>query len=381
MPDHVMRHPWSTPGHPLKAHQAAPNHVRWGIWGTCPRRATTAIQVREEDFAELGAVSVQDAIAVFTDDGLLGRFVERYGPAATVALLSNNANRVGVDCHQRAHDMGRIAYELFGTQAFSLAGHECHSGGYHGATEAFFRDRGTATLDEDIGIVCGGHLNSFFRHQCVHGVGHGLMAWTSYEIFDALELCDNLPTSADQGSCYSGVFVENVVGGLAGSMGHYTEYLSEDPHYPCNILEDRHLASCYFFQTSRMVQLFGGDFEKVAQACADAPESAHHLCFHSMGRDVGGVSRGRPDQAIQLCSHAAKAADRIQCLDGAVQDSFWDAGGADDALAFCGKLTEEQEKQSCYSTVKNRAHSIYGGPGDLAAFCDLIPAQYRDGCP
>ena len=32
MPDHVMRHPWSTPGHPLKAHQAAPNHVRWGIW-------------------------------------------------------------------------------------------------------------------------------------------------------------------------------------------------------------------------------------------------------------------------------------------------------------------------------------------------------------
>ena len=33
MPDHVMRHPWSTPGHPLKAHQAAPNHVRWGIWG------------------------------------------------------------------------------------------------------------------------------------------------------------------------------------------------------------------------------------------------------------------------------------------------------------------------------------------------------------
>ncbi len=27
MPDHVMRHPWSTSGHPLKAHQAAPNHV------------------------------------------------------------------------------------------------------------------------------------------------------------------------------------------------------------------------------------------------------------------------------------------------------------------------------------------------------------------
>ena len=24
MPDHVMRHPWSTPGHPLKAHKQLP---------------------------------------------------------------------------------------------------------------------------------------------------------------------------------------------------------------------------------------------------------------------------------------------------------------------------------------------------------------------
>ena len=46
MPDHVMRHPWSTPGHPLKAHQAAPNHVRWGIWvdakGTAVRKIVDA---------------------------------------------------------------------------------------------------------------------------------------------------------------------------------------------------------------------------------------------------------------------------------------------------------------------------------------------------
>ena len=47
MPDHVMRHPWSTSGHPLKAHQAAPNHVRWGIWvaavsGPIPKPSTRA---------------------------------------------------------------------------------------------------------------------------------------------------------------------------------------------------------------------------------------------------------------------------------------------------------------------------------------------------
>ena len=43
MPDHVMRHPWSTSGHPLKARQAAPNHVRWGIWDASVRSGADAI--------------------------------------------------------------------------------------------------------------------------------------------------------------------------------------------------------------------------------------------------------------------------------------------------------------------------------------------------
>ena len=312
-----------------------------------------AVQI--PDFVELGTVPVQDSVDLFGDDALLARYVEKYGPAATLQLLSENEASLGIDCHQTAHVAGRIAYELFGALAFSLSGHECHSGGYHGATEALFRDRGTVKLHADIDVVCGEGLNDFFRHQCVHGVGHGLMAWASYEIFGALELCDRLKAEPDQRSCYSGVFMENVVGGLSGAMGHFTEYLSEDPHFPCNVLDDRHVDHCYFFQSSRMVHLFNGDFERVAAACAEAPPSAHRLCFQSMGRDVGGFSRG--------------------------QDSFWDAGGAEDALAFCGLLTTEGERRPCYLKIIDRAYDIYSSPADLLGFCGSIPEGYREGCP
>ena len=339
-----------------------------------------ALDPGEITFAELGVVSAEDVAGLFRDDALLRRYVEEYGPASTVALLSENASKVGEDCHQRAHVMGRLAYESFGSLAFSLSGHECHSGGYHGATEAFFRDRGTTSLHSDVATICGGPLNDFFRHQCVHGIGHGLMAWTSYELLDALELCDLLEPTGNRLSCYSGVFMENVVGGLSGSMGHYSEYLSEDPHFPCNVLEDRYVAPCYFYQSSRMVQVFNGDFERVAMACAEAPSLAYKVCFQSMGRDVGGVTRGHPERAIQHCSYAEAGEHRLDCLEGAVQDSFWDAAGVDNALAFCTTLDAADEKGRCYLVIIQRARYIYQTAPELEAFCNRIDEAYRGGC-
>lgn len=333
------------------------------------------------NFSVLGAVSPEDGINLFRDDALLERFVEEYGPAETVRLLSEYEHLLNVDCHQRAHDMGRVAYKLFGALAFSLSGHECHSGGYHGATEALFRERGTANLQGDLEVICDESPNGFFRHQCVHGIGHGLMAWTNYEMLDALELCDAVETGRDQRSCYSGVFMENVVGGLSGSMGHFSGYLSDDPHFPCNILGEEYVASCYFYQTSRMVQLFNGDFEQLAAACAEAPQSAHRECFESMGRDVGGVTRGNPARAIEFCSFVDKPDYRTYCLEGAVQDSFWDEGGADNALAFCQMLYEEAEKTACYRKIVTRAHDIYTAQADLETFCARVEEGYRERCP
>ena len=83
---------------------------------------------QELSFKETGVVSVEDTINLFSDDDLLARYVKEYGPANTLQLLSDNASQVAIDCHQRAHVVGRIAYELFGAHAFSISGHECHSG-------------------------------------------------------------------------------------------------------------------------------------------------------------------------------------------------------------------------------------------------------------
>ena len=39
-------------------------------------------------------------------------------------------------------------------------------------------------------------------------------------------------------------------------MGHTTTFLSDDPHYPCNILAERHVPTCYLYQSTRIASLF-----------------------------------------------------------------------------------------------------------------------------
>ena len=105
--------------------------------------------------------------------------------------------------------------------------------------------------------------------------------------------------------------MENVVGGLSGSMGHITEFLSDDPHFPRDILSDSYVGPCYIYQTSRMVVIFESDYQTVAKTRAEVPQAAHQVCFRSTGRDVGGISRKDPERAIQLCSNVPDPVDPL----------------------------------------------------------------------
>ena len=326
-------------------------------------------------------VHAEEYVGLLKDDALMLAFLKRYGPAHTVRLLKESEHYSGGDCHQRAHHLGRAAYEEFGAAAFALSGHECHAGSFHGATEALFAARGTASLEQDVATICSGADNSCIRHQCIHGVGHGLMAWTSYELHDALPFCDRMPTETDKGSCYSGVFMENVVGGLTGLMGHVTQFLKDDdPHFPCDSVDERYLVPCYFYQTSHMLRVFDRDFSKVAYACTEAPPVAHRNCFQSYGRDVGGATRQNPVAAILYCSHAPAGPNRIACIEGAVQDRFWEKAGADDALAMCALVEDAVERDACYGTIVERARYVFSTREEFDGFCARIGPRWRKWC-
>ena len=319
----------------------------------------------------------EDSPVIFQDDVALYSYVRKYGAAKTIQYLYGLEDQLG-DCHQAAHSTGGFAYEISEAQAFHTCSAECHSGCYHGATEAYFRDHGTLDLAADLAVICSLDLNEFIGHQCYHGVGHGLMAFSDYELFEALGLCDLIP--GWESSCYSGVYMENVVGGLAQDQGHHTQYLNDDPHFPCSIVSKRYRLSCYGYQTSRMMQLFDGDFSAIARECSEVEDEYLRKCFVSMGRDVGGVNVNNIRGAINDCNAAAQGEPRNLCLRGAVQNFFWVPEGQDEALEFCGLLEAQDEKGECYDMIFNRAPLVIESASGLKTFCLKAEPAYQETC-
>ena len=329
-----------------------------------------------------GVTKVDATIAASSEDIFLSNnelysYVKKFGAKQTIARLDTLSEKFG-SCHDAAHKVGRFTYALSKEKSFQLCGSECHSGCYHGATEQYFKEHGTAHLSESLKVLCSGELNSFFSHQCLHGIGHGLMAWTNYDLPEALKSCDLL--TAGQDSCWTGVFMENIVGGLSPQDGHMTKYLSEDPQFPCSAVDSKYKSSCYFLQTSRFMQLYKSDFSKVANACLGAPVLYQRSCTESMGRDVDGVYRGNPKGAIDSCSFLPPGDLRIGCLVGAAQDTFWDPAGQVTARLFCSLLTDTIEKSNCYETIFQRAPLVLINTTEKKQFCASVEDAYRERC-
>lgn len=324
---------------------------------------------------------------LINDNQFLKNALNNFGPSQVIEKLSVIMPQHNLICHDRAHQAGRFSYQIFGPQAFRLCSSQCHSGCYHGAAEAFFKDKGTAKLQQNLSLICQGQPNRFFSHQCIHGVGHGLMAWSNYELFEALSTCDQLDGVEAQTSCHTGVFMENIVGGLSvenaaadfGADRHFTKYLNQDPHYPCNIVEKKYKGSCYFLQTSRMIQLFQADFQKIAQACSNTPIGYQKDCFQSMGRDVGGNSKHNVRLATERCNFAPFGQMRAECLAGAVQDTFWDPTGQGEALEFCSQVKDSSELERCYQTIALRGSEVLKDKA-LDTFCKKIPVKLQYLC-
>src|SRR3989338_11307252 len=92
-------------------------------------------------------------VDLFHNDTALYNHVKTYGPTLTVRKLYQLFPTYG-NCHQAAHKTGHFSYEIYGAESFGLCTSECHSGCYHGAMEAYFRDHGTADLKESINTLC-----------------------------------------------------------------------------------------------------------------------------------------------------------------------------------------------------------------------------------
>ncbi len=275
--------------------------------------------------------------------------------AAFADLTARSASNPYVlsECHPLTHSIGRFAAESYPDvgAAYAKGNSLCWSGYYHGVLETFVYRTGLSNIEEKINSICAS-LNTDRRYDfnyfnCVHGLGHGLMALSDNDIPSSLKKCDALTGDWEQQSCAGGAYMENVI---ADGLNHVTNWLDpKRPLFPCDVSQENYKNTCYLMQTSYMLKINGGDFAKTFEWCRDAG-SYVSTCNQSLGRDASGRFSSDINRAHEICMMGADTNEVTNCAIGAVKDIISYFHADSQGKAFCN-LFQDPMKQTCLDTA------------------------------
>jgi hypothetical protein len=314
-----------------------------------------------------------------------GNIAFRDGPKAALALFEGRLETdpaVEKDCHRISHFIGSAALERFDGnvgKTFSQGSPACVSGYYHGILERAFlgisTTSGLARVAKDLCVADGIRRRGFLDYQCRHGLGHGLMIQTGYDLPLVLSICARLGTGWDHKACAGGAFMENI----NTRFGFRSPWLDdEDPLYPCAQVSVPDRRSCYLRASWRILTLEGGSFERTATACAALGRWAR-TCFQGFGRDVAEKARYGGAEIRSLCRVAG--AGEADCLFGAAR-TVANASGRDGIEPAAELCTESPRaaRAACFSGIGIVLGMLHPTDASRRAACARVASAYAGAC-
>jgi hypothetical protein len=287
---------------------------------------------------------------------------------------------VEADCHRIAHTIGAASLQYYdGSVAKALASGRatCWSGYYHGVVERSFHGTARPDLPKRSRQICEDpdiRRTSFLAYQCVHGLGHGLMIHTGYDLPGSLRVCDKLQTPWDSDSCEAGVFMENV----SSSYGIKSRWLRDDDLiYPCNTIAEKYKLYCYLMVTSRILEATGYDWAKTVATCRRSDRSWVATCFQSLGRDASGNTRQNVPKVLELCSLAADMTR--ECIYGAARDITSNDANPRRAKGLC-QAAAERFRAYCFEGIGTIVGGFHASRKGRRAACRTLTTRYFQDC-
>lgn len=267
------------------------------------------------------------------------------------------------NCHQIAHAIGRAAAKKYVdvVETYNQGDNFCWSGYYHGVMEAVAAKLGAEQVIAQAPTICEGakakEAYSFYHYNCVHGLGHGIMAVNDNELFESLKICDKFTDNWEQQSCYSGAYMENVMSEF--NPDHKTKYLKQDePLYPCTAVEEKYKEQCYLMQTSHALTLVNQDYDKIFSLCSQVSSPYDATCYQSLGRDVSGNSSSDQNRTIELCDRGPNDSARNNCYVGAVKDFISYHHSDKEGLTMCAAISNPDTRNICTNTA-NEYYKVF----------------------
>lgn len=300
------------------------------------------------------------------------------GPGVALRLLQE---KIGSDpaieatCHPIAHTIGAgalLRYKGNIGKAFAAGNPTCGSGYYHGLLQWKLAGVSPSQVAPVARTVCSNaqiRANAFDYYQCVHGLGHGLMLYTRYDLPGALKLCHQLVTSYDQISCTGGVFMEN----QQSSYGIKSKWLkTTDLLYPCDIVAQENKLYCYLLVTSYILPNVGWDWKKTADWCRKSDAGFVAYCFQSYGRDASGQAREEPTGILRNCSQAGSG--ERECIFGAARDILNNNPSDIRSRELCARVSRDLRSYCTYG-IGSMVGTYYSTRADQKVACMKFSPQ------
>jgi hypothetical protein len=289
----------------------------------------------------------------------------RHGPRAAIELFTLLKNRgdidPGVDAHHIVHHIGHETAMVFGPTAQALA--LCPTSYNYGCVHGFFQHAlGMGELTEKAAAkMCDNLLRNPSLapktvQSCYHGLGHGILTHSDYDLPKALKICDKLIWLPAQEACWQGVFMENANAALEGKeqRGLFT---LEDPLTPCDKLNEKYQYQCFINQSGWLMKVYQTDVFQAAQACAKAPAASVSPCLQTIGL----LATSAPWQPVLLRRDERKAF-------------------LEDAWTICQRFPETSVGQCVIGALDNVMNSDTVDIQQARAFCDIVGENYRTLC-
>jgi cytochrome c553 len=312
-----------------------------------------------------------------------GNIAFREGPKPALDLFEEKQrsdSAVESDCHRIGHTIGAASlqhYEGKVAQALAAGRATCWSGYYHGVVERAFSGTPHDRLPSKSRAICAGddiRRTGYIAYQCVHGLGHGLMIHTGYDLPHSLRVCDSLATDWDQTSCHAGVFMENV----SSSYGIKSRWLRDnDLIYPCNSVKEKHKLYCYLMVTSRILAANGYSWDKTVKTCKRSDEGWVETCFQSLGRDASGTTRQNTTEILGICGKAGEFAG--ECIYGAARDIVSNDAGPERAVPLCER-SPAGARAYCFEGIGTILGGLHPYRDERRAACRAVTARYFQAC-
>ena len=286
------------------------------------------------------ACAVQDVQDVNCYDAALTTTLRTQGPHAALESLRSLADSIPYvqsQCHQVAHDLGRVALTLYGSAkaALEYADPLCDAGYIHGVLEEAIPALPADQLQGAITSWCTptpGIPHSFSYFNCLHGIGHGIAIRFTNDLTTSLAACDAFTDQWAMNECDSGIFMQLIVGTWNQPVASLPA--QGDLVWPCDVVRADQKRPCYLMATDRVLRFEAFDLARTSQVCDQVEAAFRSTCDQSLGRDISGMDLLDPAKILRDCAVGGPPMTD-DCLDGAVRNAVYDQGDGLKAMELC----------------------------------------------